>query len=115
MTTGQNIRALRKKRGLTQEKLGELCGMTAGAISSYENGVTVPKRRVVERIARALNVPAGKIADSAPPEIAPQTSSWLPPRPPPKPPRRGRTSSGVRPAKPAQAAATDWAQFQPSL
>ena len=45
-------------------------GMTAGAISSYENGVTAPKRRVVERIARALNVPAGKIADSAPPEIA---------------------------------------------
>lgn len=70
MTTGQNIRALRKKRGLTQENLGELCGMTAGAISSYENGVTVPKRRVVERIARALNVPAGKIADSAPPEIS---------------------------------------------
>ena len=70
MTTGQNIRALRKKRGLTQEKLGELCGMTAGAISSYENGVTVPKRRIVERIAWALDVPAGKIADSAPPEIA---------------------------------------------
>ena len=32
MTTGKNIRALRKKRGLTQEKLGELCGMTAGEI-----------------------------------------------------------------------------------
>lgn len=70
MTTGQNIRALRKKRGLTQEKLGALCGMTAGAISSYENGVTVPKYRVVERIARALDVPAGKIADSAPLEVS---------------------------------------------
>ena len=70
MTTGQNIRALRKKRGLTQEKLGALCGMTAGAISSYENGVTVPKHRVVERIARALEVPAGKIEDSAPLEVS---------------------------------------------
>ena len=44
--------------------------MTAGAISSYENGVTVPKYRVVERIARALVVPAGKIADSAPLEVS---------------------------------------------
>lgn len=40
MTIGQNIRAIRKKRGLTQGRLGQLCGMTGGAISSYENGVT---------------------------------------------------------------------------
>ena len=56
MTIGQNIRAIRKKRGLTQGRLGQLCGMTGGAISSYENGVTVPKRRVVERIAQALSL-----------------------------------------------------------
>ena len=51
MTIGQTIRALRKKRGLTQNQLGALCGITGGAVSSYENGVTAPKRRTAEKIA----------------------------------------------------------------
>ena len=64
MTIGQTIRVYRKKKGLTQRELGKLCGMTGGAISSYENGVTAPKRRVVERIARALEVPVEKLMGS---------------------------------------------------
>ena len=71
MTIGQNIRAIRKKRGLTQGRLGQLCGMTGGAISSYENGVTVPKRRVVERIAQALDVPVDKLTQGAVPALEP--------------------------------------------
>ena len=71
MTIGQNIRAIRKKRGLTQGRLGQLCGMTGGAISSYENGVTVPKRRVVERIAQALDVPVDKLTLGAVPALEP--------------------------------------------
>ena len=50
MTIGQNIRALRKKKGLTQAQLGGLCGISGGAVGSYENGITVPKRRVVEKL-----------------------------------------------------------------
>lgn len=61
MGIGQNIRVFRKKRGMTQNQLGEKIGMTGGAVRSYENGTTVPKRRVVEKIARALDVPAVKI------------------------------------------------------
>lgn len=74
MTIGQNIRAIRKKRGLTQGRLGELCGITGGAISSYENGVTVPKRRVVEKIARALDIPADKLTQGAVPALEPERS-----------------------------------------
>ncbi|MCI9057806.1 MAG: helix-turn-helix transcriptional regulator, partial [Oscillospiraceae bacterium] len=37
MTIGQNIRALRKKKGLTQAQLGGLCGISGGAVGSYEN------------------------------------------------------------------------------
>jgi transcriptional regulator with XRE-family HTH domain len=70
MTIGQNIRALRKKKGLTQAQLGALCGISGGAVGSYENGITVPKRRVVEKIAHALDVPAERIMDSAPPSFA---------------------------------------------
>lgn len=70
MTIGQNIRALRKKKGLTQAQLGALCGISGGAIGSYENGITIPKRQVVEKIAQALEVPAGRIIDSAAPSFS---------------------------------------------
>lgn len=67
-----SIRMFRKQRGLTQEKLGRLCGMTGGAISSYENGATVPKRRVLEKIAQALEVPVERLtAEALPSEAAP--------------------------------------------
>lgn len=61
MTIGQNIRALRKQRGLTQAQLGGLCGVTAASIGSYEKGSTVPKRRVLDRLARALDVPPDRL------------------------------------------------------
>ena len=65
MTIGQTIRALRKKGGLTQAQLGELCGISGGTVGSYENGITIPKRRVVEKIAHALDVSVERIMDSA--------------------------------------------------
>lgn len=72
MTIGQNLRALRKKRGLTQQQLGRLCGITGGAVSSYENGVTVPRRRVVEQLARALDVPVDRLTQNDLPSLTPQ-------------------------------------------
>lgn len=79
MTIGQNLRALRKKRGLTQSQLGALCGMTGGAVSSYENGVTVPRRQVVQRLARALDVSPDRLTQDAVPPLspAPQPSDAL--------------------------------------
>ena len=70
MTIGQNIRACRKQRGLTQAQLGALCGVSSASIGSYEKGRTVPKRRVVEKLAAALEVSAGRLTDggSAVPE-----------------------------------------------
>ena len=66
MTIGQTIRALRKKAGLTQNQLGALCGITGGAVSSYENGVTTPKRRTAEKIAAALGVSLGRLQGEPP-------------------------------------------------
>lgn len=75
MTIGQTIRALRKKAGLTQAQLGALCGITAGAISSYENGVTIPKRRVAEKVAAALGVSVAKLQGELPAPRSPVRSS----------------------------------------
>ena len=64
MTIGQNIRAWRKQRGLTQNQLGELCGISSASIGSYEKGATLPKRRVVDKIAAALGVSADKLLEA---------------------------------------------------
>ena len=63
MTVGQNIRALRKKKGLTQAQLGKLCGITGPMLSGYERGETLQKKKALESIARALEVPASRLTE----------------------------------------------------
>lgn len=60
MKIGENIRKIRKEKGLTQKQLGELCGMKEANIRKYELDNANPKIETVERIASALGV---KIVD----------------------------------------------------
>lgn len=55
MTIGENIKRIRKEKGLTQKKLGELCGINEANIRKYENGKQNPKIETVSRIASALD------------------------------------------------------------
>lgn len=49
MNIGTRIRQLRKDSKLSQEKLGEMCGVTKGMVSQWENGtVTPPIDRLLE-------------------------------------------------------------------
>lgn len=54
---GENIKKIRKEKGLTQQQLGDLCGMKDAQIRKYESGKFIPKYETMERIAKALNVP----------------------------------------------------------
>lgn len=55
-TLGQNIRKLRKERGLTQEALAEAAlGGNQSQLSRYENDVWTPSLDSLIRIAQALN------------------------------------------------------------
>lgn len=56
MTIGGNIKAARKKAGLTQKQLGDLCGMADSAIRRYESGRGNPTTKTLTRIAEALGV-----------------------------------------------------------
>lgn len=60
MTIGENIRRIRKEKGLTQKELGNLCNLADSAIRRYELGGANPKLETIEKIAKALDV---KIAD----------------------------------------------------
>ena len=52
----ENVKRIRKERGLTQEQLAELCETATSYIGLLETGKNVPKLSTIERIATALNV-----------------------------------------------------------
>lgn len=58
MTVGEKIKAIRKERGFTQKKLGELCGINEANIRKYELGKQNPKIETIDKIASALGMSA---------------------------------------------------------
>ena len=71
---GGVVRQLRKESGLTQAQLAERVKTTAGHVAKIElNYGTMPDRKTVERLARALGVPPMALVEAGghvPPEIA---------------------------------------------
>lgn len=53
---GRRIRKARKERGLTQARLGDLCGVTGAHIGHIETDNGKPSLSVLVRIANALDV-----------------------------------------------------------
>ena len=56
MTLGENIRRIRKERGLTMRQLGEKVGVSESYMRAYEVGERHPKQDKIEKIAIALVV-----------------------------------------------------------
>ena len=56
MTIGSNIRRLRTLHDLTQEEFGKLAGVSAMAVSQWENERAVPRMGAVQKISDALGV-----------------------------------------------------------
>lgn len=57
MTTGELIKAARKKTGMTQAQLAEKLGISYVGVSQWENDLRNPKLDTLQRIASALGVP----------------------------------------------------------
>ena len=51
LTLSDNIRALRKARGLTQERLAEALGVTVGAVHKWETGLSQPEISMLVELA----------------------------------------------------------------
>jgi transcriptional regulator with XRE-family HTH domain len=60
---GLNVRAVREELGLSQEGLAFDCGVHRTYISGVERGVRNPTVVVLDKIAKALKVPAAKLLE----------------------------------------------------
>lgn len=56
MTIGEKIAALRKQNNLTQEQLADKLGITAQAVSKWENSITSPDISLLKIIAQLFNI-----------------------------------------------------------
>ncbi len=77
MTVGENIRRIRKEKGLTQKQLGELCQMNEVQIRQYELGKANPKIETVNKIASALGEPLNCFLDISVKEIKEATTKVI--------------------------------------
>lgn len=60
---GLNMKAARKALNLSQEDFAFECGLHRTYVSGVERGVRNPTVTVLEKIAVALKVPAGRLLD----------------------------------------------------
>ena len=65
MPIGNNIKRLRAESGLTQDRLGELVGVTGKAVCSWELGLKTPRMPVIERLADLFGVSKTEIIEDA--------------------------------------------------
>lgn len=56
MTIGELIRDARKKKGLTQKKLGERLEVSDVSIAQWENGIRNPRFETRQKLAKALDI-----------------------------------------------------------
>jgi transcriptional regulator with XRE-family HTH domain len=65
-TVGLRVKALRQRRGLSQEELAERIDRSLHAISNIERGRTFPNFTTLERLSRVLEVPVRDFFDHQP-------------------------------------------------
>ncbi len=53
---GERLKALRKRRNLSQDQLAQRLGITKGMVSSYETSMRMPSYTILIKLARTFNV-----------------------------------------------------------
>ena len=56
MILGEQIKSLRKKKGLSQKQLAEQLGISTNAMCSIEKGYSWPSGITMEKMCRLLNI-----------------------------------------------------------
>ena len=66
MTLGQRIAALRRRKDLTQEAVAEALGVSAQAVSKWENDVSCPDIMLLPPLAKLLDVTVDALLSGEP-------------------------------------------------
>ena len=74
--TGRTLKFWRKERGLSQEDLARRCGIPRPNLSRIEQGSRDMTLATLRRLAAALNVSAGILADGIPPATSSPGQKW---------------------------------------
>ena len=59
-----NLKALRKKKGVTQEELAARLNVVRQTVSKWEKGLSVPDAELLIRLAEALETPVSQLLGS---------------------------------------------------
>lgn len=62
-TIGQNIAQYRKEKGITQEQLSEICGVSPQAVSKWENDISCPDITLLKPLSRVFGISVDKLLD----------------------------------------------------
>lgn len=62
---GNNIRAVRREIGISQEELARWVGLSVRSISSYESGINSPSAYNLARISQSLEISVDRLYEGA--------------------------------------------------
>jgi transcriptional regulator with XRE-family HTH domain len=96
MKFGRKVMNVRLDRGLTQQELAKLCGITPGGLSRIESESNSPSAQTLRKLAHALLVPMEYLLDE----------KWPYPYEPPAHPRDAVLARGQKPSARIQAELT---------
>ena len=86
MNNYEELRGLKAKRiekGLSQQQLADMVGITQNALSCYERGISFPRRNMLDKLARALEceikdiVGGGIVSDKLTDRIGQETNEEI--------------------------------------
>lgn len=73
----QNLKMQRLKKGLSQEELGKLIGVSGVTIMRYEKNLRQPKLQTINQIANALKIPVSELIDINSPILSKATQRFI--------------------------------------
>ncbi len=79
MSIRENIIDLRKCHGLTQDELAKIAGVSRGAVSQWEGGLSEPRMGAIQKLADYFGIKKSDLIEDAPsadPDLDRLVSDW---------------------------------------
>lgn len=61
MSIGENIKRIRKRKGLTQKDLAKILNISTSAVNQFEESSSTMKLETLEKISKALDIPVKRL------------------------------------------------------